>query len=255
MNRMGLTIKEKINLLDDAKNGVKKSLLAEKYNCNLSTVFRVIRGEQKIRELGKFLNLNKKRNRTSAHAKIEHALNSWYKQQLEQNINVTREKVLNAAIEISNGMDSSFVPTPTWIWRWGKRLNVKFSRKRSNVNNSDKDVESEHFDGVMQCIKEEASVESNGFNISVLSECPTTSHESFEHVMLEQSDGYEPCCDNQEVFNKSASTSAGKHSWLSQLVLTQIESIHPDDRGDFAWEVHKLIRKYQIKNKLRATNT
>lgn len=278
MNRSSMTLQEKISLLDDAKNGMDKFMLAHKYNCDKSTVYRIKREEKKLRNMAQNMNWKRKRNRMSAHANIEQHLNRWVKREQDLNRVLTRETVSRAAQEIANRLQSNFVPSSTWIWRWSKRINIKLTRSNKETEDA---PEIDNIDSIFEGAHEEIDVKPSP---SVLNEHhDSSSHEfqdSFEEVLLEKSgsDGNDIEYDdgNDDMFTcgkveltendyepppavaasrvdrcKASSSSTKKHSWLSQLVLTQIESIHPDDRGDFAWEVHKLIRKYQQKKKMR----
>lgn len=55
---------------------------------------------------------------------------------------------------------------------------------------------------------------------------------------------------SENIYNVSDKTQNGKYNWVGDLVVSQLEDIDIEHRGDFVWDIQCLVRKYLMKSKI-----
>ncbi|XP_046810205.1 tigger transposable element-derived protein 3-like [Lucilia cuprina] len=136
--RVNLSKKQKINLLNDFKdNSLKRKQLSIKYKVDVSTVSKIIKSEEKIRDLALSTNLKSKRQRKGEHPNVEKALAIWFNDMRSQNAVITSLMIMNKAKEFAIQLDEVFEPDSSWLFRWRKRSYIKFGKIHGESNEND----------------------------------------------------------------------------------------------------------------------
>lgn len=132
-----LSVQQKIAVLDHLKKKTKtKTQLVKEYGCSICTINRILKNEDKIRQMS-LKNVKIKRQRNGLHTDVENALKKWFIQVRDQNALVSGQILMNKAKELAVKLKIDFEPTKGWLYRWQKRENIKFTKIHGESNDAD----------------------------------------------------------------------------------------------------------------------
>lgn len=145
----GLSIKQKLKIIESVQNNVNKQVLVKQYNCDISTINRILKQEDHIKMDAKTSDHKRRRQRRSAHEKVEKALALWFDQQRQHDAVLTSLILLNKAKEFAIKLNDEFEPNPSWLWRWRKRHNIKFGKIHGELKDNDEEGASSYTSTVL----------------------------------------------------------------------------------------------------------
>lgn len=131
-----------MNILKDCEENVKKKDICVKYNCEISTLYRIIRNKEEIRQSDvESKNLQQKRKRKGLYENVENALAVWFDQQRQKNGILTSLILINKAKEFAVQLGVDLEPDSNWLFRWKKRQNIKVGQIHGEANSKSKENE------------------------------------------------------------------------------------------------------------------
>lgn len=78
----GLSIEQKIKIIKDNDEKINKKTICEKYKCDLSTVNRILKKKDEIKQQAiSCPNVKRNRDRKGVHEDIENSIAMWFDQQ------------------------------------------------------------------------------------------------------------------------------------------------------------------------------
>lgn len=129
-----------MNILKDCEENVKKKDICVKYNCEISTLYRIIRNKEEIRQSDvESKNLQQKRKRKGLYENVENALAVWFDQQRQKNGILTSLILINEAKEFAVQLGVDLEPDSNWLFRWKKRQNIKVGQIHGEANSNSKE--------------------------------------------------------------------------------------------------------------------
>jgi transposase len=134
---VGLTLKEKLQIIELVTNKVDKKEICAKFKCDRSTVNRILQKTNEIHEAVAASGLKRKRQRKGAHDLVEEALYIWFGQQESKNVILDRHVILAKAKEFCQKFNDAFEPDASWLWRWRKRHNIKYGKIHGETATND----------------------------------------------------------------------------------------------------------------------
>lgn len=129
-----LTIKQKleiINLVNQDK--ISKNEVAKEYNCDISTIHRILRNQKEVELSVTRNNLKRKRLRQSSCNKVENALLQWFDQMRATDAAISNAQILQKAKEFAIKMNCDFEPSSGWLWRWQRRENIQYKKLQGEI--------------------------------------------------------------------------------------------------------------------------
>ena len=128
--RKRLTIKEKVDLIEQSLKGFKNVDLSRKFGVAEPTVSKIIKDKKSILETYQKDQLNKNSMKNKSVAKfedIEESVYEWYVIMMRRNLPIDsatiREKAKQIAFE--SGMEEEFKASNGWVRNFQKRLNLR----------------------------------------------------------------------------------------------------------------------------------
>ncbi|XP_011292287.1 uncharacterized protein LOC101894380 [Musca domestica] len=118
-----LSIREKLNIIKEVEEEkANKKYICDKYKCNISTVHRILKRKDEIRQAAaNSLNLKQKRNRKGFHYNVEKALTAWYYEQQGTYRKIAGTVLIKKAKQLAIELGEDFEPDANWIFRWRRR--------------------------------------------------------------------------------------------------------------------------------------
>ncbi|XP_055907142.1 tigger transposable element-derived protein 6-like [Eupeodes corollae] len=131
-----LSIKQKLNILKESQEK-SKTELCSKYKCSLSTLNRVIRNVEQIKNKSRNFSQSRKREPIGSCKKVEEALLTWFGQMRSKGAAVSCNIVMEKAKQFAVMLDEDFSPNAGWLWRWQKRNRIVFKRMQGEMSSAD----------------------------------------------------------------------------------------------------------------------
>jgi hypothetical protein len=126
---VGLTLSDKLRLVNDHDSGKSREELANAFNVSLSTVYRIINTREKVESECSEGHGKLKRFRPSDHPEVEKCLVEWLKQCLDKNISVSgpflKEKARSFAVKLNC---TNFNASNGWLDGFKKRHDLAFKK-------------------------------------------------------------------------------------------------------------------------------
>lgn len=122
--KTSLNVRQKLKILDILKeHGKTRKELCVEYQCNLSTIARIVRDENKYRKIAmENSNTNQKRVRKGHHDKVDEAIWLWFKEKRAQNACISGPVILEQAKKLAQLLGIyDFEPSNGWLHRWKKK--------------------------------------------------------------------------------------------------------------------------------------
>lgn len=137
-----LTLKSKIDILNQLNDGVKPIRIASEYGIALSTISRLKKSKTSLEEAMYMYRNNSERRsmRGTYHPKMENALHKWYIEQSQNGVPITgsilrlKARELNQAIR-ENALE--FRASPGWMEKFKKRYGIRLKSSRSEKHTTD----------------------------------------------------------------------------------------------------------------------
>ncbi|XP_037952628.1 tigger transposable element-derived protein 6-like [Teleopsis dalmanni] len=146
---VGLTIKEKLQIITAVNDKVDKKVLCTKYSCDRSTINRIVKNQAEIQKSASSSQLKRKRQRKGAHDLVEEALYKWFQQQESISVILDRQVILAKAKEFCVKFGDSFEPDANFLWRWRKRHNIKHGKIHGETASNDSVAATEYVRDVL----------------------------------------------------------------------------------------------------------
>lgn len=126
-----LNIDQKLEILNSlqSKTTTRKEITG-KYNCDLSTIVRIVQQEHKIRsmvlETG---NTSRKRLRKGNYKELDQAVAIWFQQMRLKNAIISGPMILEEAKKFAEKLEiPNFEPSNGWLGRWKAKENITFQK-------------------------------------------------------------------------------------------------------------------------------
>lgn len=144
MSKLGLTLAEKIDLLNKIKSyphGIGCRRLEKITGVSKSTIARVLSQHDKLQEeWNKNQNSSRKRDRKGKDPDVEEALVQWFSDVNEQDLYVKSSVLKSQAEEFAKEIGHlNFKATDGWLSRWKKRHGIKFAKEKCKKNTEELD--------------------------------------------------------------------------------------------------------------------
>lgn len=141
----GLSVNQKLQVLDELGKGINRKTLAERFDCNLTTIMRISQQEEKYRKIALANgNVNRKRFRKGIHDNVDRAVSTWFCEMRTRNGIVTGPMVLEQAKKFALMLKvKDFEPSNGWLHRWKKKENINFQKIHGEKNSADQASASE----------------------------------------------------------------------------------------------------------------
>lgn len=127
-----------MEILESLKNESRKEV-ARKYQCDLSTISRILKNEEKIRKVAiTGVNTERKRLRKSSFEEIDKAMILWFREMRSKNAVISGPMIKEQAKKFSQALSiNNFEPTNGWICRWKSRHNINFQKMQGEKVSAD----------------------------------------------------------------------------------------------------------------------
>lgn len=137
-----LSLKVKIEILNELNDGVKPVRIAKEYGIAMSTISRLKKCKTSLREAMSMYqnNSNRRSLRGTFHPKMETALHKWYLEQMENGCPVTSSKLRLKAIELNKQIrenELEFRASPGWMDKFKKRYGIRLKNARGERQTTD----------------------------------------------------------------------------------------------------------------------
>lgn len=137
-----LTLREKSDVINAVKSGMKKKDVAAQYGLPASTLSTIIKNEAEIlQRYESSNNLSSKRRRLAEFPDLEECLLTWFKQCRDKNISVSGPILREKAEEFSKSLGhSSFRASNGWLVNFKKRHELVFRKVCGESASVNKDI-------------------------------------------------------------------------------------------------------------------
>lgn len=137
-----LTFDQKLTILNLLKaNDKTRKDIAKEFNCNVSTISRIVKEEEKIKEMAlENGNTSRKRIRRGNYDEIDQAVSMWFKQMRAKDAVISGPMIMEKAKDFSKLLGiENFEPNNGWLGRWKNKENVSFHRMHGEQSAADKE--------------------------------------------------------------------------------------------------------------------